>query len=133
MEDTQYSGNKYLLKHQLAVEHISGVLLSQFAKAIDFCQDDNRSKSYKRIQGTNPQGIKMLPTPLASFVANVFELLHHVGVHCADDHGADDEGQAVHLLNLSWMLIVASLSRNQAAMRKLKLYCNHRVDEPFPT
>ena len=79
------------------------------------------------------QGIKMTPTPLASFVANVFELLHHVGVHCADDHGADDEGQAVHLLHLSWMLIVASLSRDQAAMRKLKVYCNHRVDEPFPT
>ena len=56
MEDKQNYGNKYLLKHQLAIEHISGVLLSQFAKAIDFCQDDNRSKPYKRIQGTNPSG-----------------------------------------------------------------------------
>ena len=54
MEDKQNSGNKYLLQHKLAIEDISGVLFSQFAKAIDFCQDDNRSKSYKRIQGTDP-------------------------------------------------------------------------------
>ena len=62
----------------------------------------------------------MAPTPLASFVANVFELFHHVGVHCADDHGADDEGQAVHLVSQSWVLIVASVPRDQPAMRKLK-------------
>ena len=53
MEDKQNSGNKYLLQHKLAIEDISGVLFSQFAKAIDFCQDDNRSKPYKRIQGTD--------------------------------------------------------------------------------
>ena len=67
--------------------------------------------------------MKNFQTSLACLFTDVFELLHHGGVHCADSIGADHECQAVHLVSQSWVLIVASVPSqptNQPTMRKLK-------------
>ena len=64
--------------------------------------------------------MKHFQTSLACLFTYVFELLHHDGVHCADSISADDECQAVHLVSQSWVLIVASVPRDQPTMRKLK-------------
>ena len=74
--------------------------------------------------------MKHFQTSLACLFTDVFELLHHDGVHYADSISADDECQAVHLVSQSWVLIVASVPRDQPTMRKLrnsniKLKCSH--------